>query len=99
MTIPRYMIRSLSYCHLLLPPEGREQRVDALLDLVRWVRAVHVVEDPSLFVVVDQRLGLPAVLLEAVLNQLRLFVAADDQLAPLAVPDLVLLPRGELQVV
>src|SRR3954464_4037753 len=62
MIMPRYMIQPVSYLHLLLASQGGEDRVDAFLDLVRGMLAVHGVEDATLLVVVDQRRGLLAVL-------------------------------------
>jgi len=98
MIMPRYMVRSLSYFHLLLAPEGRDQAVDALLHLFRRALAVGPMEDATLLVVVDQWLGLLAVLREAVLDHIGLVVVADDQLAAVDVADALLLRRVELQV-
>src|SRR3954451_353629 len=97
MIMPRYM--PVSHPLLFLATKGREDPVDALLHLVRGLRTVHVVEDATLLVIVDQRLCLLLVLLEAVLDHVGLVVIADDQLAAVDVADALLLRRVELDVV
>src|SRR5262245_35522949 len=68
MIIERYTCRPVSYLHLLLPTKGGKKRVDSLLDLLRRLLAVDPVQDAPLLVVVDQRLGLLAVLLQSMLD-------------------------------
>src|SRR3954469_7486193 len=97
MIMPRYI--SVSHPLLFLAPKGREDSVDALLHLVGTLRAVHLVQDATLLVIVDQRLGLLLVLLEAVLDHLGLVVVADDQLALIDVAYALLLRRVEFEVV
>src|SRR5512139_1700610 len=99
MIMPRYTGESLSYLHLLLATEGGEQGVDALLDLIGWTLSGQAVEDATLLVIGDQRLGLLAVLREAVLDHLGLVVVADDQPGAVEVADALLLRRVELDVV
>src|SRR4051794_39773887 len=96
--MPRYMVPS-SHPLLFLAAQGRKDPVDQLLDLVRAVGAVHMVEDATLLVVADQRLGLLPVLGEAVLDHVGLVVFADDQLAAVDGAAPLLLRRVELDMV
>src|SRR5512132_4100215 len=73
MIIPRYISHSL----LFLAAQRLDYPLDSLLDLIRGLPAVHPVEDATFVVIVDQGLGLLAVLREAVLDHLWLVVVAD----------------------
>src|SRR5262245_54564389 len=95
----RIMPRYISHPLLFLSAEGGDYPVDPLLDLVGCLLSVHAVEDATFVVVVDQLRGLLAVLREAVLDDVRLIVVADDQLRPVEVADALLLRRVELDVV
>src|SRR3954453_22431159 len=98
MIMPRYIFPS-SHPLLFLAAKRGQDPVDHLLHLVRGVAAVHVHEDPTLLVVVNQRLGLLPVLLETVLDHIGLVVVADDHLAAVDVADALLLRGVELDVV
>src|SRR4051794_17017721 len=79
MIMPRYM--SFSHPLLFLTTKRGEDSMNVLLDLVRGVTAIDMVEDATLLVVVDQGTGFLVVLLEAVLDDIGLVVVANDQLA------------------
>src|SRR4051794_36956268 len=98
MIMPRYMGPS-SHSLLFLAPEGGEDPVDQLLDLVGSLASVHVIEDATVLVVTDERLGLLPVLREPVLDHLGLVVIADEQLGAVDVADALLLRRVEFDVV
>src|SRR3954451_21076820 len=53
MIMPRYMIQTVSYLHLLFATQGADQGVDPLLHLVRWQLSVHGLQDAAVLVVID----------------------------------------------
>src|SRR5882757_2741890 len=67
MIMPRYMVSS-SHPLLFLPAQGGKDSVDQLLDLIRGATAVNLIQDATLLVVVDQRLGLLPVLHQAIFD-------------------------------
>src|SRR3954454_18295306 len=54
MIMPRYMIQTVSYLHLLLAPQRAEHGVNPLLDVVGRELSLDPLQDASLLVVVDQ---------------------------------------------
>src|SRR6476620_5796192 len=99
MIMPRYMIQTVSYLHLLFATQRADQGVNPLLHLVRRQLSVHRLQDAAVLVVINQRLGLLAILGPAVLDPLGPVVLADGQLGPVDVADTLLLRRVELEVV
>src|SRR5436190_14178040 len=97
--MPRYMIQTVSYLHLLLAPQRAEHGVNPLLDVVGRELSLDPLQDASLLVVVDQGLRLLAVLREAVLDHLGLVVVTNGQLRPVHVADALLLGWVEFDVI
>src|SRR4051794_32418912 len=84
---------------IFLEAKRRNHRPDVVVNLGRLARAVDPPHQPPLVVVLDERLGLVVVDLEAVANDLGLVVVALDQPRAVLVADIVVLGRIELDVV
>src|SRR4029079_11870488 len=99
MIMPRYMFPTSSHPLLFLAAKRGEDAVDPLFHRIRRPLAVHMIEDATFLVIVDQGLSLLAVGGQAVLDHVRLVVVTDDQLGAVDVADALLLRRVEVDVI
>src|SRR3954470_2632246 len=84
---------------LVFEPQRRDRRPDVVVHLGGRERSVEAVQQPAVVVERDQRLGLLVVDVEPLADRFRLVVGALDERCAVAVADVGLLRRVEVDVI